>query len=35
MDELEELLIDFGLLGGDEEYQKALEADQGKQPVAV
>ena len=35
MDELEELLIDFGLLGGDEEYQKALEADQGKQPVTV
>jgi nitrogenase iron protein NifH len=28
MDELEELLVDFGILGGDEEYQKALEADQ-------
>ncbi|MEO0536290.1 MAG: nitrogenase iron protein [Cyanobacteria bacterium P01_A01_bin.123] len=27
MDELEELLVEFGLLGGDEEYQKALEAD--------
>ncbi|TVQ43201.1 MAG: nitrogenase iron protein [Gloeocapsa sp. DLM2.Bin57] len=24
MDELEELLIDFGLLGGEEEYQKAI-----------
>ncbi|MBR8828442.1 MAG: nitrogenase iron protein [Gomphosphaeria aponina SAG 52.96 = DSM 107014] len=28
MDELEELLIEFGLLGGEEEYQKAIEADQ-------
>ncbi|WP_035984767.1 nitrogenase iron protein [Leptolyngbya sp. KIOST-1] len=27
MDELEELLIEFGILDGDEEYQKALEAD--------
>jgi len=28
MDELEELLIEFGLLGGDEEYEKALATDQ-------
>ncbi len=27
MDELEDLLIEFGLLGGEEEYQKVLEAD--------
>ncbi len=27
MDELEELLVEFGLLGGDEEYQKVIEAD--------
>jgi len=30
MDELEELLIDFGLLGGEDEYKKALEADKNK-----
>jgi nitrogenase iron protein NifH len=35
MDELEELLIDFGLLGGDEEYQKALEADKVQATAAV
>jgi nitrogenase iron protein NifH len=35
MDELEELLVDFGLLGGDEEYQKALEADKQRQLTAV
>ncbi|MEG3435629.1 nitrogenase iron protein [Pannus brasiliensis CCIBt3594] len=35
MDELEELLIDFGLLGGDAEYEKALAADQGKAPATV
>jgi nitrogenase iron protein NifH len=28
MDELEELLVDFGILGGEEEYKKALEQDQ-------
>ncbi len=27
MDELEDLLVEFGLLGGDEEYEKALAAD--------
>jgi nitrogenase iron protein NifH len=30
MDELEELLIDFGLLGGEDEYKQALEADKAK-----
>ncbi len=35
MDELEELLVDFGILGGDEEYQKAVEADQGKVTATV
>ncbi|MGF1568564.1 MAG: nitrogenase iron protein [Nodosilinea sp.] len=33
MDELEELLVEFGLLNGDEEYEKALAAD--KTAVAV
>ncbi|MFH7242009.1 MAG: nitrogenase iron protein [Spirulina sp.] len=33
MDELEDLLIEFGILDGDEEYQKALAAD--KAAVAV
>ncbi|MEM7769675.1 MAG: nitrogenase iron protein [Cyanobacteria bacterium P01_E01_bin.6] len=33
MDELEELLVEFGLLNGDEEYEKALAAD--KATVAV
>lgn len=28
MDELEQLLVDFGILGGEEEYHKAIEADQ-------
>ncbi|BDA40030.1 nitrogenase iron protein [Candidatus Atelocyanobacterium thalassae] len=27
MEELEELLVDFGILGGEDEYEKALEAD--------
>lgn len=33
MEELEELLVDFGILGGEDEYEKALEADKasGKQ----
>ena len=35
MDELEELLIEFGLLGGDEEYEKALAADQVKVTATV
>jgi nitrogenase iron protein NifH len=35
MDELEELLVDFGILGGDEEYQKAVEQDQTKETAAV
>jgi len=30
MDELEELLVEFGLLNGDEEYEKALAADKAK-----
>jgi nitrogenase iron protein NifH len=33
MDELEELLVDFGILDGDEEYQKALAADKAKATV--
>jgi nitrogenase iron protein NifH len=33
MDELEELLVEFGLLNGDEEYEKALAAD--KEAVGV
>jgi nitrogenase iron protein NifH len=33
MDELEELLVDFGILDGDEEYQKALAADKAKAAV--
>ena len=33
MDELEELLVEFGLLNGDEEYQKALEADKAAAAV--
>jgi nitrogenase iron protein NifH len=28
MEELETLLVDFGILGGEEEYKKAIEADQ-------
>ncbi len=35
MEELEDLLVSFGLLGGDEEYQKALEADKAKATAAV
>jgi nitrogenase iron protein NifH len=30
MEELEELLVDFGILGGEDEYQKVLEADKAK-----
>lgn len=30
MDELEQLLVDFGILGGDDEYNKAVEADKAK-----
>jgi len=33
MDELEELLVDFGILDSDEEYQKALQADATKATV--
>ena len=33
MDELEDLLVEFGLLNGDEEYQKALEADKAAAAV--
>lgn len=35
MDELEELLIDFGILDSDEEYQKALEADKAANLVTA
>ena len=37
MDELEELLVEFGLLGGEEEYEKIIAADQaaGKEVAAV
>ncbi len=31
MDELEQLLVDFGILGGDDEYNKAVEADKAKE----
>ena len=34
MDELEELLVEFGLLGGDAEYEKVIAADQ-KEAAAV
>ena len=30
MEELETLLVDFGILGGEEEYQKAIQADTAK-----
>jgi nitrogenase iron protein NifH len=33
MDELEELLVDFGILGGEEEYEKALAEDKAKTAV--
>ena len=33
MDELEALLVDFGLLGGEEEYQKVIEADKAAATV--
>jgi len=35
MDELEDLLVEFGLLGGDEEYEKAIAEDQAKETAAV
>ncbi|MGK7913898.1 MAG: nitrogenase iron protein [Synechococcus sp.] len=37
MDELEELLVQFGLLGGEEEYEKAIAEDvaAGKAPAVV
>ena len=35
MDELEDLLVEFGLLGGDEEYEKAIASDSGKVPALV
>ena len=35
MDELEELLVDFGILGGEDEYTKALEADKAKAAATV
>ena len=35
MDELEELLVEFGLLGGDEEYQKVLAADKAAGKVVA
>jgi len=35
MDELEDLLVEFGLLGGDEEYEKAIASDAGKVPALV
>jgi nitrogenase iron protein NifH len=35
MDELEELLVDFGILGGEDEYTKALEADQAKETTTA
>lgn len=35
MDELEELLVDFGILDSDEEYQKALEADKAANLVTA
>jgi len=33
MDELEDLLVEFGLLGGDEEYEKAIAEDAAKATV--
>nr|AAA93020.1 dinitrogenase reductase [Trichormus variabilis ATCC 29413] len=33
MDELEELLVEFGILGGEEEYPKAIAQDAGKAVV--
>jgi nitrogenase iron protein NifH len=33
MEELEELLVDFGILGGEEEYHKAIESDKTKATV--
>jgi nitrogenase iron protein NifH len=34
MEELETLLVDFGILGGEEEYEKAIQADQKAAPTA-
>ena len=31
MEELEELLVDFGILGGEDEYEQAIAADKAKQ----
>ncbi|NJO94157.1 MAG: nitrogenase reductase, partial [Hydrococcus sp. RM1_1_31] len=33
MDELEQLLVDFGMMGGEEEYQKVIEADKATATV--
>jgi nitrogenase iron protein NifH len=30
MEELEELLVDFGILGGEDEYEQAIAADKAK-----
>ncbi|MBD2195009.1 nitrogenase iron protein [Calothrix anomala FACHB-343] len=35
MDELEDLLVEFGILGGEEEYQKAIAQDAGKAAAVV
>jgi nitrogenase iron protein NifH len=35
MDELEELLVEFGFMDSDEEYQKALAEDKKKQAAVV
>jgi nitrogenase iron protein NifH len=35
MDELEDLLVDFGILGGEDEYKKAVESDQAKETTSV
>ncbi|BAY32941.1 nitrogenase iron protein subunit NifH [Tolypothrix tenuis PCC 7101] len=35
MDELEELLVEFGILGGEEEYHKAVAEDAAKAAVVV
>lgn len=35
MDELEQLLVDFGILGGEDEYEKAVAEDKAKEAAAV
>jgi nitrogenase iron protein NifH len=35
MDELEELLVEYGIMGGEEEYQKVIAQDRAKQLVSV